>query len=305
MSEVSKSTTERDEIRKKKSVKHKKGFPMFGLLLAGLMLVILFLIAADVYLWKAQYFLEHFYQNTIINGKDCSDLNVKEVKALIQDSVDDYEIVITTLEGERYTITGPELELMYVDDNAVDILMKSQKPLLWIQKNEESASYEIIPKTWYNEKQMEEIVQNFPFMDQKQMIKPQDAYVSETDDEYIIVPEVEGNTLDVDKLFELVMVLFGFYILFAIQNVFDATFYGLGKTHYMLFESIVTNSIYYGITFILYVTGVWRPTLIGIALLFGIGNAFDTIVSLIAYWFLLKRHNINILDVEDNTKIAG
>ena len=51
------------------------------------------------------------------------------------------------------------------------------------------------------------------------------------------------NYGDVDKLFELVMVLFGFYILYAIQNVFDNTFYGLGKTHYMLFESVVTNSI--------------------------------------------------------------
>ncbi len=108
------------------------------------------------------------------------------------------------------------------------------------------------------------------------------------------------NFSDVDKLFELVMVLFGFYILYAIQNVFDATFYGLGKTHYMLFESIVTNSIYYGIAFILYVTGVWHPTLIGIALLFGIGNAFDTVVSLGAYWFLLRKNRINILDVGKN-----
>jgi hypothetical protein len=66
----------------------------------------------------------------------------------------------------------------------------------------------------------------------------------------------------------------------------------------MLFESIVTNSIYYGIAFILYITWVWQPTLIGIALLFGIGNAFDTIVSLGAYWFLLRRNQINILDVE-------
>lgn len=112
------------------------------------------------------------------------------------------------------------------------------------------------------------------------------------------------NFSDVDKLFELVMVLFGFYVLYAIQNVFDATFYGLGKTHYMLFESIITNSIYYGIAFILYVTGVWQPTLIGIALLFGIGNAFDTIVSLGAYWYLLKKHNINILDVEESKNIA-
>lgn len=107
------------------------------------------------------------------------------------------------------------------------------------------------------------------------------------------------NYGDVDKLFELVMVLFGFYVLYAIQNVCDNTFYGLGKTHYMLFESVVTNSIYYGIAFILYVTGVWQPTLIGIALLFGIGNAFDTLVSVGAYWFLLRKQQINILDVEE------
>ena len=111
------------------------------------------------------------------------------------------------------------------------------------------------------------------------------------------------NFSEVDKLFELVMVLFGFYVLYAIQNVFDATFYGLGKTHYMLFESIITNSIYYGTAFILYVAGVWQPTLIGIALLFCIGNAFDTIVSLGAYWFLLKKHHINVLDVEKNKKL--
>lgn len=109
------------------------------------------------------------------------------------------------------------------------------------------------------------------------------------------------NFSDVDKLFELVMVLFGFYILYAVQNICDATFYGLGKTHYMLFESIVTNTLYYGTAFILWKCGVWTPSLIGIALLFGIGNAFDTVVSLGAYWFLLKRQGINILDVEGSS----
>ena len=94
---------------------------------------------------------------------------------------------------------------------------------------------------------------------------------------------------DVDKLFELVLVLVGFYILYAFQNVFDSIFYGLGKTSYMLFESVVTNTVYYGIAFILYLTGVWTPSLIGIALLFGIGNAFDSVVSLGAFAFLLKK----------------
>ncbi len=97
---------------------------------------------------------------------------------------------------------------------------------------------------------------------------------------------------DVDKLFNLVMLLMGFYVLYAIQNVFDSTFYGLGKTNYMLFESVVTNSIYYGIAFVLYKTGVFVPTLTGIALLFGIGNAFDSVVSFFAYRYLLKKYKI-------------
>ena len=102
---------------------------------------------------------------------------------------------------------------------------------------------------------------------------------------------------DVEKLFELVMLLIGFYVLYAIQNVFDSTFYGLGKTNYMLFESVVTNTIYYGIAFILYITGIWTPTLTGIALLFGLGNAFDSIVSLVAYVYMLKKEKISIFQV--------
>lgn len=99
---------------------------------------------------------------------------------------------------------------------------------------------------------------------------------------------------NVDKLFSLVLILVGFYVLYAFQNVFDSIFYGLGKTNYMLFESVVTNTIYYGVAFILYVTGIWTPTLIGIALLFGIGNAFDSIVSLGAFAYLLKKEKKQI-----------
>lgn len=103
---------------------------------------------------------------------------------------------------------------------------------------------------------------------------------------------------DVNKLFELVLILVGFYVLYAIQNVFDSTFYGLGKTQYMFFESVVTNSVYYGIAFILYAMGVWTPTLVGIALLFGIGNAFDSLVSFAVYAFMLKKEKINILNID-------
>lgn len=100
------------------------------------------------------------------------------------------------------------------------------------------------------------------------------------------------NFSEVDKLFNLVMVLLVFYICYAFQNIFDSTFYGLGKTNYMLFESVVTNIIYYGVCFILYITNIFKPSLLGIALMFGIGNLFDSIVSMVAYLFLLKKESL-------------
>ena len=105
------------------------------------------------------------------------------------------------------------------------------------------------------------------------------------------------NFTDVNKLFDLVLLLVGFYVLYAFQNVFDSTFYGLGKTGYMLFQSVVTNTLYYGAAFVLYLVGLWTPSLMGIAFLFGVGNVFDSVVSFAAYRHLLKKQKINIRNI--------
>ena len=67
----------------------------------------------------------------------------------------------------------------------------------------------------------------------------------------------------------------------------------LSKINYKLFSALLVL----GLAPTIYATNVWTPTLTGIALLFGIGNAFDSIVSLVAYVFLLKKEKINILQV--------
>ena len=103
------------------------------------------------------------------------------------------------------------------------------------------------------------------------------------------------NYSDVDKLFTLVIVLLASYVFYAFQNIFDSTFYGIGKTNYMLFESIVTNVIYYGICFILYITHVYEPTLLGIAIMFGIGNIFDSVVSGLVYWYMMRKSKLQFI----------
>lgn len=97
------------------------------------------------------------------------------------------------------------------------------------------------------------------------------------------------NFKEVNKLFDLVMLLSVFYIFFALQNIVDSIFYGVGKIQYILLQSLIVNIIYYGIAFVLYLKGYFIPSLTGIALLFGYGLIFDCIVSFISYYIFKKK----------------
>lgn len=94
-----------------------------------------------------------------------------------------------------------------------------------------------------------------------------------------------------DLLLDQLIILLGFYVVYAFQNVVDSMFYGLGKTQYLLFQSVVTNAVYYGGAFLLYQMGLWTPSLTGIALMFGCGMAFDAAASFGAYWYFCRKEN--------------
>lgn len=49
--------------------------------------------------------------------------------------------------------------------------------------------------------------------------------------------------------------LAGLYVVYAFQNIIHAVFFGLGKTNYILVQSVVTNAVYYGGAFLLYRAG--------------------------------------------------
>lgn len=87
---------------------------------------------------------------------------------------------------------------------------------------------------------------------------------------------------------QLVLLLLGFYVVYAFQNIIHAVFFGLGKTNYILVQSVVTNAVYYGGAFLLYRAGIWVPTLNGIALLFGWGMVFGAGVTAVLYFWLLR-----------------
>ena len=86
-----------------------------------------------------------------------------------------------------------------------------------------------------------------------------------------------------------------FYIIFAFNNVIDSIFYGIGKTNYMLFQSVVINTIFYGTLYIFYSIGIYKPTLDLIAFMFAAGIAFDSILTYAMFIWMLKKRKLNII----------
>jgi Na+-driven multidrug efflux pump len=70
------------------------------------------------------------------------------------------------------------------------------------------------------------------------------------------------------------------YIIFALNNVTDSIFYGVGKTQYQAYQSVITNGTVYVVAFVAYLTGLWEPTFTGILILFGIGILVDSILTI-------------------------
>ena len=91
-----------------------------------------------------------------------------------------------------------------------------------------------------------------------------------------------------------------FYLTFIFNRICDSTFYGVGRTDYMLIQSICIDVFYYGIAFILYLNNIFVPTLFSISMLFGIGMTLDFIPTAILYFRMLKKMNMKILSLNDN-----
>lgn len=103
------------------------------------------------------------------------------------------------------------------------------------------------------------------------------------------------NVNDYGTVFDIALMQTAFYLTFIFNSsIFDSTFYGLGKTKYMLIQSICIDVFYYGLMFILYLTGVFVPTLFNISIMFGIGMAMDFIPTIIIYVWMLKKKRIKI-----------
>ena len=96
------------------------------------------------------------------------------------------------------------------------------------------------------------------------------------------------------RIFEIVILAFPFYIPYAFQQIPDNIFVGLGKTKYNFINTCIINFIYYGVWYILYKTEAVNFTMTTIILMFGFGMVASYAVSILEEKIFLKKEMAKI-----------
>ncbi|WP_338101837.1 hypothetical protein [Methanolapillus millepedarum] len=85
-------------------------------------------------------------------------------------------------------------------------------------------------------------------------------------------------------ILDILYMLVPFYVAYALATVFDGVLVSVGKTRYLFANSILVNIGYYGIVYLLFLTGVFTASIPFIVMMFGFGMFVHLIFSIVFFW---------------------
>lgn len=185
-------------------IKKKRGHPI---LFAIVLVLFVAFLGTVFYTYRhyVDFFRNHFYSGTTINGIDVSYMTVEEAKQNVANGIAGFTLTIEERDGVTETLTGEDIGLAYVDDLSIDRLMMDQNADLWFLSFDEPVSAQVGVSTTYDEKMATNAALKLSCLDKSQVVEPENARLIADGSLYSIKPEVLGNKIDEAKL--LVQVL--------------------------------------------------------------------------------------------------
>lgn len=166
-------------------------------ILTGILVPLLLL-----YLYIAYYYHTHFYNNTIINGFDASNMTLSEAEDAITAEVKAYQLSLEERNGITDTISGKDIELHTVFKDSISDMLGSQKVLTWPVSLLRSHELEIDTMLEYDEALLAETINKLSCFTEANNIAPENAKISEYGKNgYEIIPEKAGAKVIEEKLY--------------------------------------------------------------------------------------------------------
>lgn len=176
-----------------------------NMLIALISFTIVFIALSGTYLGMGFYYVDHFMENTIINGMDVSDKTVEQVEEQIASQVEDYEITLIKKDGKQEKITGEQINYHFVSGGEIRGFLEEQNILLWLSRYlGETKEYTVTAATAYDEALLEQTMKKLNCFDVNQVTKPKDAALVQLENgTWRINGEREGNQLKADRVLEV------------------------------------------------------------------------------------------------------
>lgn len=162
----------------------------------GLVLLVLL----GFYIAGAVHFKDRFFLHTTINGFDASEMTVEEVENIIAEKIGAYKLEIEKRGGGSEMITAEQINYRYVSQGETQAFKQSQNIFLWPLCMWQEISYTFNSSAQYDEDKLTQAISTLACLDENNVTNPQDAYIDFMDGKYLIIPEVEGNLLERDKV---------------------------------------------------------------------------------------------------------
>lgn len=199
-STVKKPVSHVGQVSKKKGFFTIKRVIIFALLAACIIFAAVF---GNYYYKNVQYYKEHFFEGTYINGTDCSHMTAEEARQTIQDKLNEYSFTFTDHEGRSSTVTAEEIEVTYADDGEVGEILNAQDALKWIFRKDEEESHTVTSGYTYNRDLLMSWIKALPCLNDG--IAPMDAFEYQGEDGYWhISPEAYGDEIEPSVIEDLI-----------------------------------------------------------------------------------------------------
>lgn len=194
--------SENKEQPRKRGKKEKKRMNKvaLGIIVAGIVAVV------GAYSVKANTYRTRFFPHTVINGIDASEKTVDEVRQVMSNQIDNFESTIKSRGNNDEIIKGSDVGLAFVKDNSLEDLLKEQNSMAWIAEVNGKRDLKIKSSFTVDPDKFENTVSKLKALDESKFERPVDARISDfvQGSGYSIIPEVEGNAIDIAKAKEYI-----------------------------------------------------------------------------------------------------
>lgn len=160
---------------------------------------------ASFYMVKAQYYEEHFFPNTEVNGVLVEGLTPKEAAVRILEGLSEYELTVQSRSGDE-VIRGSEIGLQAECTDELKAIIREQNPYGWGKGLMSPKAYQISADPFFEEERLKKRTEELACFRGDLAVGPENARISDyiPGTGYEIIPEVQGQKLDGTKGYQAV-----------------------------------------------------------------------------------------------------